>query len=41
MIYLAVLEDVVRVVLVQEAEQEERPIYFISWVLHVLRYITR
>jgi len=33
-VYLAMLEDAVSVVLVQEVEVEERPVYFVSRVLH-------
>jgi len=33
-IYLVVSEDAISATLVQDVEKEERPLYFISWVLH-------
>ena len=40
MVYLAISEEVISVELVQEVENEERPIYFVSRTLHAteMRY---
>jgi len=34
MVYLAISKEVVNIVLVQEVENEERPVYFVSQTLH-------
>jgi len=36
LVYLAVLEEAVSAALVQEAESEERPVYFVSRTLHAV-----
>jgi len=36
-VYLAISKEAVSVVLVQEMENEEQPVYFINWTLHATK----